>query len=125
MVDWSEYKSPVQLITNQMQTKLEGQILEAIQNVGVVVDKEELIKAMNYDRDQYASGFENGYNKAIDDYKQNIETLEKAYKDRNYAAYEQILFFAKEIDEQLKGAKRNEEQCLAKILREKRLQNED
>jgi len=113
MVDWSEYKSPVQLITNQMQTKLEGQILEAIQNVGVVVDKEELIKAMNYDRDQYASGFENGYNKAIDDYKQSIETLEKAYKDRNYAAY------------QLKGAKRNEEQCLAKILREKRLQNED
>ena len=49
MVDWSEYKSPVQVITNQMQTKLEGQILEAIQNVGVVVDKEELIKAMNYD----------------------------------------------------------------------------
>lgn len=39
MVDWSEYKSPVQLITNQMQTKLEGQILEVIQNVGVVLDK--------------------------------------------------------------------------------------
>lgn len=109
MVDWSEYKSPVQVITNQMQTKLEGQIFEAIQNVGVVVDKEELIKAMNYDRDQYASGFENGYNKAIDDYKQSIETLEKAYKDRNYAAYEQILFFAKKIAEQLKGAKRNED----------------
>ena len=70
MVDWSEYKSPVQVITNQMQTKLEGQILEVIQNVGVVLDKEELIKAMNYDRDQYASGFEidrNFYQRAKDE----------------------------------------------------------
>lgn len=53
----------------------------------------------------YRCGYKFGYNKAVDDYRQSIEALEKAYKERNYAEYEQILFFAKEIAEQLKGAK--------------------
>ena len=53
----------------------------------------------------YEHGYSDGYNKAVDDYRQSIEALEKAYKERNYAEYEQILFFAKEIAEQLKGAK--------------------
>ena len=53
----------------------------------------------------YRCGYKFGYNKAVDDYRQSIETLEKAYKERNYAEYEQILFFAKEIAEQLKEAK--------------------
>lgn len=53
----------------------------------------------------YEHGYSVGYNKAVDDYRQSIEALEKAYKERNYAEYEQILFFAKEIAEQLKGAK--------------------
>lgn len=53
----------------------------------------------------YRCGYKFGYNKAVDDYRQSIEALGKAYKERNYAEYEQILFFAKEIAEQLKGAK--------------------
>lgn len=53
----------------------------------------------------YRCGYKFGYNKAVDDYRQSIETLEKAYKERNYAEYEQILFFAKEIAKQLKEAK--------------------
>ena len=53
----------------------------------------------------YRCGYKFGYNKAVDDYRQSIETLEKAYTERNYAEYEQILFFAKEIAEQLKEAK--------------------
>lgn len=57
----------------------------------------------------YRCGYKFGYNKAVDDYRQSIETLEKAYKERNYAEYEQILFFAKEIAEQLKGTKWNED----------------
>lgn len=67
-IDWSNYEAPVQVVADKMNTKLEKHILQAIQNVGVVVDKEELIKAMNYDREQYSKGFKNGYNKAIDDF---------------------------------------------------------
>lgn len=71
-IDLSEYKSPVQIIVNEMNTRLDGQILEAIQSVGVDVNKEELIKAMNYDREQYSNGFENGYNKAIYDFSREL-----------------------------------------------------
>ena len=114
MVDWSEYKRPVQVITNQMQTKLEGQILEVIQNVGVVLDKEELIKAMNYDRDQYASGFENGYNKAVDDLTANITErffgmAMSSGLPTEGATWENAIRQVKQIAEQLKGTKRNED----------------
>lgn len=40
-IDLSEYKSPVQIIVNEMNTRLDGQILEATQSVGVDVNKEE------------------------------------------------------------------------------------
>lgn len=54
------YKSPVDVIYQGFQTKLEGDIFEAIQSYGVDVDKDELIKALQYDRDQYRKGFEDG-----------------------------------------------------------------
>lgn len=49
-----------------MSTQIEGQVMEVIAGVGVDVDKEELLKAIAYDRDQYHKGFEDGYNNAID-----------------------------------------------------------
>ena len=75
-IDWSNYETPVQVVTDKMNTKLERHILQAIQNVGVVVDKEELIKAINYDREQYSKGFKNGYNKAVDD---TVKAIKKEY----------------------------------------------
>ena len=56
-MDWN---SPINIITTGMHTQLEGQVMKAVQNVGVVVDKDELIKCMNYDRDQYNQGYRNG-----------------------------------------------------------------
>lgn len=51
------YKSPIEIIYGGMQTRLEGEILLAVQQVGVNVDKEELIKALDYDRKQYEKGY--------------------------------------------------------------------
>lgn len=51
------YQSPIELIMGQMNLALEGQICKAVQNVGVSVDKEELLKALQYDRDQYQKGY--------------------------------------------------------------------
>lgn len=58
------YKSPVEIwlddfmnkITTQIQENNEMQIMTSI-NQYVAVDKEELIKALNYDRQQYEKGF--------------------------------------------------------------------
>lgn len=51
------YQSPIELIMGQMNLALEGQICKAVQNVGVSVDKEELLKALHYDRGQYQKGY--------------------------------------------------------------------
>lgn len=52
------YKSPIELVQTEMQTKIENEILTAVQRVGVYVDKEELLKAISYDRNQYEKGYE-------------------------------------------------------------------
>lgn len=51
------YKSPIELIMGQLQTSIEDQIFSAVQQVGINIDKEELIKALNYDREQYQRGY--------------------------------------------------------------------
>ncbi len=52
------YKSPIELIMSDMQVKMECEILKAVQNVGVNVDKDELLKALQYDRNQYQKGYD-------------------------------------------------------------------
>lgn len=54
------YQSPINIITRQMQTKFENDVFKAVQEYGVVVDKDELIKALKYDRNQYEQGYRDG-----------------------------------------------------------------
>ena len=51
------YKSPIDLIVGQMNLQLEGEVCKAVQNLGVSVDKDELLKALQYDRGQYQKGY--------------------------------------------------------------------
>lgn len=44
-------------IVNELDRKQEEMIMTAIQRVYIDVNKEELIKAMNYDRQQYEKGY--------------------------------------------------------------------
>ena len=58
------YESPVELVVSQMYTTMreehDRQIIQSIQQCGVNVDKDELIKALQYDRNQYDKGFQDG-----------------------------------------------------------------
>ena len=55
------YESPLSVIFGEIQTKIieerENQVIQALQNCGINVDKEELIKALMYDRQQYKKGY--------------------------------------------------------------------
>ena len=55
------YESPIELIISEIQTKLveekERRILKGVQNIGINVDKDELIRALAYDRGQYEKGY--------------------------------------------------------------------
>ena len=54
------YKSPIEIITEQIKTNYENEIYSAVQNVGINVDREELLKALEYDRRQFEEGFRKG-----------------------------------------------------------------
>ena len=51
------YQSPIELIMEQINLSLEGEICKAVQKVGINVDKDELTKALQYDRGQYQKGY--------------------------------------------------------------------
>ena len=73
------YKSPINIIQEKMTTELDNEVLKAVISVGVKVNKDELIKALEYDRSQYLQGYEEAkeiYEKALD---KACEQLE--YKD--------------------------------------------
>lgn len=69
------YKSPIQLVTDDinyaLRAKVDDDIYRAVLKYDVSVDKDELIKALTYDREQYDKGYSDGYMKGT------TETLEK------------------------------------------------
>lgn len=64
------YRSPITVITDQLKRQVEAgcenAVVEAVHNIGVIADKEELLKALKYERNQYNLGYAEGYSKAID-----------------------------------------------------------
>lgn len=50
------YKSPIETIIKDMQAHMDNEIMRAVQEVGINVDKGELIRALQYDRGQYEKG---------------------------------------------------------------------
>lgn len=55
------YESPIKLMLGQLETQIDNEIMTVTRRVGIDVNKDELIKALDYDRDQYNKG----YNDAI------------------------------------------------------------
>ena len=59
------YGSPIKVIQGELETQLEGEILKAVHRVGVTVDRDELIRALRYDREQYQKGFDDAREDAV------------------------------------------------------------
>ena len=50
------YQSPISVFWDDMQIKFENDVYEAVQKCNIDVDRDELIKALRYDRQQYEKG---------------------------------------------------------------------
>ena len=61
------YKSPIEALKTEIQMQFEDDCIKAIQSCGFNVNKEELVKALIYDRKQYEKGYADGYAKAIEE----------------------------------------------------------
>ena len=95
------YEAPIELsimqddgviekIKMKMAEAQDNYVYECITNVGVNVDKEELIKALQYDREQYKKGYADGVIELGNRLKQgrasdliviHIDTIDKHIKD--------------------------------------------
>ena len=90
------YESPINIqeLTRDIQQNIkqdqEKKVMECIWEYGIKVDKEELIKALKYDRDQYTKG----YNDALDKIRAEIERQEKWLSLIGYTAYNVDISFA-------------------------------
>ena len=65
------YKSTIEIFMKQIRMKQDETIVRAVQDVGIFVDKDELIKALQYDRGQYDKGYADGQKDAKE--AQNID----------------------------------------------------
>lgn len=65
-----DYQSPVEMLVGEMTTRIENACNATIQQkLGFNIDKEELVKALQYDRHQYEKGYQDGKAENIIDYK--------------------------------------------------------
>lgn len=78
------YKSPIQLVFEEMQLKLNHDIEQALvtatQEINVVVDKEELVKILTKDKARYQDAYLQGYNDALEQVEERIGGFLRAIK---------------------------------------------
>ena len=66
MMNWESPATITQEISSQIARDTDDYIMSEIYKTGVTVNKEELIKAIKYDRDQYNKGYCDGFNTAVE-----------------------------------------------------------
>lgn len=71
-----DYESPVQIYLSQMQGQLEEGIYNTVKSYGIDVNKDELIKALINDRQQYVKGFRDGVKKFAEMWKEETNKRE-------------------------------------------------
>lgn len=54
------YHSPIDIIYDSLKGCVEDEVYKCVQSVGIEVNKEELIKALKYDRQMYEKGYKDG-----------------------------------------------------------------
>lgn len=62
------YQSPITVFERKFENHIVDGVYKAVKGFSIDVDKEELLKALQYDRGQYSKGYGDGYNKAIEEF---------------------------------------------------------
>lgn len=78
------YDSPIEIVKKmqeQYETDIVNNVLKCVQSYGINVDKDELIKALKYDRQQYEKGYKDGAKEFVEWYKVHLNDLVKYEKD--------------------------------------------
>ena len=102
------YISPIELtfnrISEELNTRTEKLIMEAVFETGVKIDRDELIKALDYDRKQYEKGYEDALRALQQGYWR--DSLKEAF--REHASLGGDMFHLSEIEWIIDGEPVNE-----------------
>lgn len=78
------YQSPISQIYKDVEYKfredMENKTMEAVHHFGISVDKPELIKALQYDRNQYDKGYSDGRASIVEELEKIKEEIHKRIK---------------------------------------------
>ena len=97
------YESPINIIISELCTKFESDCVKSVQRYGFDVDKEELAKALKYDREQYEKGYTDGYKKALDDLLEDANEMAIEVDTGTYTMKSIGIGLLEQIAEQLKA----------------------
>ena len=75
------FDSPIQQVMDQAKKQHEEYIYKCILNAGVNVDKQELLKALQYDRNQYQEGYKDGYLDGLKSFANKVKNTVFRYYD--------------------------------------------
>lgn len=95
------YRSPIEVIYEQAKTQMENDIFQAVQSYAINVDKDELIRALRYDRGQYDKGYADGKtaaNEKLVRCKDCSHWKEAAHKEFHYCIYAMLGRVTKQDD---------------------------
>lgn len=112
------WESPINIMeiqdsfVSEIKEKTEEMVFTEIKRIGIDVDKEELLKALQYDREQYDKGYSDGYANAVDKFAERIcdrvndDSLQVVLPNgfrADVITIDYVAEIAVEIAEQLKG----------------------
>lgn len=59
------YESPIKVLQGELETQFDNEIFKAVQRMNITVNRDELIRALRYDREQYQKGFDDARKNAV------------------------------------------------------------
>lgn len=74
-----EYEPPIQVMAHDIEIQFENGIYKALRDYGISVDKDELIKALKYDREQYDQGYAKGRADGIKEFVEQHKEIMRAF----------------------------------------------
>lgn len=87
------YESPINAIVNEicsdLQKKEDEHIMKCVRNVGIDVNKKELVKALAYDRHQYDKGYNDGYIDGLNQISKDLRKVVEIVFSNKYPEYKE------------------------------------
>lgn len=80
------YESPIEIMYGEMKMQVVDNVVKAVQEQQIHVDREELIKALRGERNQYQKGFNDAAKEIFAEIKQGLEELSNTHRENsNYS----------------------------------------